>query len=411
MSFSLKIRLILLVCLPWFFLGCTSNFCFSCARKCPIMATTTITTEDLGKSCLEEPRWWAPQMQLPDGRIIVAGGNVPDPVLIPGSERPIDSIEIVNPQTCSSTVLPEKLDTPRAGTTAVMTGGQVLFFGGGSATSIQAYSERDGLRTVGQMQAPRSGSAHATLPYGRVWTTGGYSKIPRDKTILATTEIFDVTTGSTTAGPNLDIARAGHSATALPNGQILIIGGKNETATHATAELYNPQNGSLTTIESTLAVARKDHRAVLDDQGRVWILGGTQASGHSTNVVEYFNTSDQRFYVAKSADGEPLLLSQAREDLEALFIPELGVIVAAGGEQKGEPGDPLSNAIDVVNVKEMSVTSTISLYPRDEPTLAVQNVDAATGTASLVFIQSMNVLPNKYKLTPNAEKITVTVTQ
>src|ERR1017187_5650679 len=54
------------------------------------------------------------------------------------------------------------------------------------------------------------------------------------------------TSATWTVTGNLNTARAGHTATLLPNGQVLIAGGENTLGFLASAELYNPSTGQWT---------------------------------------------------------------------------------------------------------------------------------------------------------------------
>ena len=76
------------------------------------------------------------------------------------------------------------------------------------------------------------------------------------------------TTGS------LNTARAAHTATLLPNGNVLVAGGQDPSgAALASAELYNPTTGTWTVIGS-MSTARKSHAATLLASGEVLVVGG-----------------------------------------------------------------------------------------------------------------------------------------
>ena len=62
---------------------------------------------------------------------------------------------------------------------------------------------------------------------------------------------------------------AGHTATLLPNGQVLVAGGATNTGI---AELYDPATGTWTTTGR--GRARQDHTATLLSDGRVLVVGG-----------------------------------------------------------------------------------------------------------------------------------------
>ena len=59
---------------------------------------------------------------------------------------------------------------------------------------------------------------------------------------LASTELYDPVTGAFSAGQSMIHARSSHTATALADGRILIVGGQDRaiSTVHASAELYQP---------------------------------------------------------------------------------------------------------------------------------------------------------------------------
>src|SRR5580698_9898434 len=75
-------------------------------------------------------------------------------------------------------------------------------------------------------------------------------------------------------GP-LNVARYDHTATLLPDGKILVVGGLTNSAATATAELYDPVTGTCT-FTGSLANARSRHTATLLPNGKVLVTGGDQ---------------------------------------------------------------------------------------------------------------------------------------
>jgi Galactose oxidase, central domain len=105
---------------------------------------------------------------------------------------------------------------------------------------------------VGSMTAPRSNLTLSALPDGRALITGGSTwtgfSLPGGQQAMAYTcclasaEIYDPSTGLFTAAVSMAAPRAGHTATLLSSGQILIAGGGSgdNGPAIATAELYTP---------------------------------------------------------------------------------------------------------------------------------------------------------------------------
>jgi hypothetical protein len=103
-----------------------------------------------------------------------------------------------------------------------------------------------------------------------VLVAGGHGSNSVD---LASAELYDPASGSWTASGSLATARYGHTATLLPNGQVLVAGGFAPGGRIASAELYDPASGSWTATGS-LGAAREFHTATLLPNGNVLVAGG-----------------------------------------------------------------------------------------------------------------------------------------
>ena len=76
-------------------------------------------------------------------------------------------------------------------------------------------------------------------------------------------------TGQVLATPSLTHARRGHTATALADGRVLIIGGEDASGPVAPTEVYDPVARTFAVGPHSL-VPRTDHAAVLLADGRVY---------------------------------------------------------------------------------------------------------------------------------------------
>jgi hypothetical protein len=152
-----------------------------------------------------------------------------------------------------------------------------------SATATVAVVEK-GFAATGSMIESRAEHAATLLLDGRVLITGGYADLSCTFSELddywlclhparASAELYDPATRSFTATGSMIEARAGHSATLLPSGQVLIAGGYAEFSGMATAELYDPATGEFTATGSMNQV-RGWHTATALADGRVLVAGG-----------------------------------------------------------------------------------------------------------------------------------------
>ena len=84
----------------------------------------------------------------------------------------------------------------------------------------------------------RDGHTASLLPGGHVLIVGGYDGDGYDTGVpsLTDAEDYDPSTGSFTPAGRLVYLREGHTATLLPDGRVLIAGGTDDSA----AELYIP---------------------------------------------------------------------------------------------------------------------------------------------------------------------------
>ena len=127
---------------------------------------------------------------------------------------------------------------------------------------------------------------------------------------------FFITTGSLTT------ARTGHTATLLPNGQVLVAGGFNGTIPLASAELYDPASGTWTATGS-LATARTEHLATLLLNGKVLVAGGFNFDGPPLANTELYDPASGTW----TATGNSLI--EVIGSTETL-LPAGKVLVAGG---------------------------------------------------------------------------------
>lgn len=143
----------------------------------------------------------------------------------------------------------------------------------------------------------------------------------------------------TTAHP-MNVARAEHTATPLPDETVLITGGLTPQGFTNSAELYDPLTDSFSTVGS-MSVARAEHSAtlvdsirIIDKDGlpnwaptplRVLIAGGTGTGSNALNSLEYYDFYTRRFNAVS------VTLTSARHSHTATWLPTVDLILIAGG--------------------------------------------------------------------------------
>jgi hypothetical protein len=112
------------------------------------------------------------------------------------------------------------------------------------------------------------------LSDGRVLFVGGKTSIGRGRPPLATALTWDPAGGSWDEVGTMSVGRIGHTATLLPDGKVLIVGGDdNSEAVLASAEIWDPASGAFAPAGS-LEAGRTEHSAEALPDGRVLVIGG-----------------------------------------------------------------------------------------------------------------------------------------
>ncbi len=104
---------------------------------------------------------------------------------------------------------------------------------------------------------------------------------------FSTTELYDYATGSWTNTGALNTARLSDTATLLPNGQVLVVGGQSRTGPSSSAEFYDPISGIWSPTNAMIA-HRWGHSATLLPNGKVLVAGGDGSQG-SERSAELFD--------------------------------------------------------------------------------------------------------------------------
>jgi hypothetical protein len=134
-------------------------------------------------------------------------------------------------------------------------------------------------------------------------------------------------------------ARSLDTATVLPSGEVVIIGGRHEFTELKTAELFNPSTDIFTLARGEMREKRKRHAAtLLSAAPDILVAGGDilengqgGAGGRSTNECELYNSATQQFAVVGK-------MHQTREDDASVLLTD-GTVLVTGGNKNAGPQD------------------------------------------------------------------------
>jgi hypothetical protein len=211
------------------------------------------------------------------GRLLFAGGSGP---VVQSYDPDREGFELAG-------VLPAGV---ARGRTTPLHDGRLLFSGGLDSSgqpksAATLYDPATGETVSLTMLQRRAGHGASLLTDGSVLITGGFETIVLTDLVQfltgvqASTEFFDPVTESFSPGPTMLEARAYHSSTALPGGKLLVAGGLsvipiiNLPAISNTAYVYNPSFNGFG-LPILFSGARIMHAATLLNDGRVLLAGG-----------------------------------------------------------------------------------------------------------------------------------------
>lgn len=164
----------------------------------------------------------------------------------------------------------------------------------------------------------------------------------------ATGSAFVVAGSSVDRVPDLGQARDAHTATPLPDGRVLVVGGfaGEGEAPLSSAELFDPVTGRWSTT-GELAQGRGGHAAALLGDGRVLIAGGWVGPSTYTDTTEVFDPATGRFEPGPR-------LPRPADGLAAGSLPDGCVLVVGGQVRPGVATDLAATVCPNGRVREVA---------------------------------------------------------
>jgi hypothetical protein len=327
---------------------------------------TTNTFHRIGD--LLTPRADATGTLIASGEVLIVGGR-------DSQGAPLNTTEVCHPS--GSCIAGPPLQTPRVGHSAtLLPSGRVMIAGGSGSVDIEVIDVKNATVQTFASELPHDQHQAVLLPDGNVLVIGGREgdgdvpKLTRavdpltgasavdselaqgrhrgaasllyDGRVLVlggdpspqTAELRPVPVYTKTFESNVTV-RPGHTATLLPNGDVLLAGGDEAVPS---VDRWSRKE-SRTSPVSSMVTPRVHHAAVQLRTGRVLITGG-RSLGSTSRKAEVYEWRQQRFDPV-----EDMLLPRARH---ALTLLPTGAVLVTGGsdEETVESYDPATGKFE-----------------------------------------------------------------
>jgi hypothetical protein len=244
------------------------------------------------------------------------------------------------------------------------------------------------------MTQPRFGHTSTTLSSGMVLIAGCEANDRSADRAAQTAELYDPGSGQFSATGDLVEARGWHTATLLPStNEVLIVGGADPALGLHTpknsAELYNPQTGAFRFTKGSLTHARSRHTATLLPNGKVLIVGGTGMLPYA----EVYDPASETFSLAGN-------LAIGRTNHAATQLND-GRVLIAGGYEYGGTANQCEEVFNVTT-NTFSPVAPIqkTVYGLTLSTLLSGKVLAVGGSANYEKFSSLTIDPQTWIFDP-----------
>jgi Kelch motif protein/galactose oxidase-like protein len=308
------------------------SFVVACSTNSVPPTPKTPTWDTFGE--LSHPRAYANAVVLASGEILVVGGLDRDDPNVTNTES-----ELVNVKTGAVTVLKDQLVgrlhqtmTRTSGDRVVVSGGVVFmktYWDPVDSVDVYLPLERKWMSASPLIDA-RSDHAATALLDGNVMVIGG-NQGPR---LLQSTEIYDVKNDRWSRAAPLPGPRSGHSAFTLANGRVFVAGGFDASgAATDTTFIYDPRADQWSE-GPRMKLARVQYAAVQLANGDILFIGG---DGAASGTSERYNGRVDVFVLSGT-------LVEPREAARAAVLPDGRVVLVGGLPPRNDEFAPLRSA-------------------------------------------------------------------
>jgi N-acetylneuraminic acid mutarotase len=274
--------------------------------------------------------WGSGGVLLADGRFMVLGGAAGA-----SSTNASSAVSIYDPATGHWVSATSMLQARAYPTAALLRDGSVLVAGGvrngQPLDTAERYFPSNGTWVAaGRLNLPRAQGTITVLGDGRALAVGGGIEGNPNWTSTASAELYDPVRNSWKLTEPMAVPRSFHSATLMPDGEVLVTGGGTtwygeRGGVTAGSEAFNPRTNSWRQVAS-MSIPRYAHQAVLLSDGRLLVSGGWSATKNSDLSKASAETYDPAADVW-TATGS---MADARADFVMVGLPD-GRVLAAGG--------------------------------------------------------------------------------
>lgn len=264
---------------------------------------------------------------LPDGRVLIAAGG--------NTCCSLTSAEIFDPVTEQFTLTGSLSSARHASVAVPLNDGRVLAVSGSSTVNFFATPTVEVFNPIGGTWSPAA--AHPTgvtlhqalrLPDGNVFVSGGYDGY--NLFAHASVHAYNPISNSWIARAPMLVARVDHRTALLQDGRILIIAGADSSHnTINSVEIYDPTAGvnGQSQFGPALSTNRRRHTATLLPDGRVLVIGGGY---HTYGSSETWLSSAESLYPSASGWNSAGSMASTRGYHTSTLLPSGAVLVAGG---------------------------------------------------------------------------------
>jgi len=198
-----------------------------------------------------------------------------------------------NEEASGDLVLPEITDSEDSTTTISVVNpwySTLVFTSIHYGTDGTKHAEQGRSLTSSARSEISSSGIATTLSSSQVLVVGGFS----DYRTESNAEVFNGNLDAYNAPVSTRAARQGHTAVLLPDGNVLVAGGRAGFDIQKTAEIYRPSYNAFITTPGSMNMERYRHTATRLLDGKALIVGG-QNMNSITNTAEVFDFSNGSF--------------------------------------------------------------------------------------------------------------------